>query len=127
MAVNINTDINTVRVTGTAANIVKIIGGGTRNLVTVSQPITKVVKVATAGPKGPPGPIGASFPTTTRKNANNSTNSNINYCGVAPGTNTSESLAVWTIQKIVVSSNGEITTTTATDVAWIDRESAIYI
>lgn len=63
----------------------------------------------------------------TRKNANNSTNSNINYCGVALGTSVSESLTVWTITRITTASNGSITTAIATGVAWTNRESATYI
>jgi hypothetical protein len=45
---------------------------------------------------------------STRRNANNSSNNNINYCGVALGT-------------------GVITVATATNVAWTNRESATYI
>ena len=64
---------------------------------------------------------------STRKNANNSTNNNINYCGVALGTGVSESSAVWTITRLTISYSGAITIATATNVAWTNRESATYI
>lgn len=57
MAVNITTDTNTVKVTSTTANNVKIVDNGNNTSVTVSQPVTKVIKVATAGPQGPAGTI----------------------------------------------------------------------
>jgi hypothetical protein len=61
----------------------------------------------------------------TRRNAIDSTNSNTNYCGVAPN-GSLESASVWAITKIVVANDGNVTTTSATDVAWTDRETAIY-
>ena len=61
-----------------------------------------------------------------RRNANNSTNNNINYCGTA-ATGSSESSAVWSIDRLTISSSGSVTTATATNVAWTNRESAIYI
>lgn len=61
-----------------------------------------------------------------RRNANNSTNSNINYCGTAPS-GSLESATVWTIIRLTISSSGGVTTATATNVAWTNRESAIYI
>jgi len=64
--------------------------------------------------------------TSTRRNANNSSNNNINYCGVAAGTGVSESSAVWTITRLTISYSGSITTGLATNVAWINRESATY-
>ena len=64
---------------------------------------------------------------STRRNANNSTNNNINYCGVALGTGVSESSAVWTITRLTIAASGSITIATATNVAWTNRESAIYI
>ena len=63
---------------------------------------------------------------STRRNANNSSNNNINYCGVALGTGVSESSAVWTITRLTIAASGSITTATATNVAWTNRESAIY-
>ena len=63
---------------------------------------------------------------STRKNANNSSNNNINYCGVALGTGVSESATVWTITRLTIAASGSITTATATNVAWTNRESAIY-
>jgi hypothetical protein len=63
---------------------------------------------------------------STRRNANNSTNNNINYCGVALGTDVSESSAVWTITRLTIAESGTITTATATNVAWTNRESIIY-
>ena len=63
---------------------------------------------------------------TTRKNANNSTNSNINYCGVAVGLGVSESSAVWTITRLTIAVDGTVTVGTATNVAWTNRESVIY-
>ena len=65
-------------------------------------------------------------PATTRKNANDSSNNNINYCGVALGTGVSESSSVWTITRLTIGASGSITTATATNVAWTDRETAIY-
>jgi hypothetical protein len=63
---------------------------------------------------------------STRRNANNSSNNNINYCGVALGTGVSESSAVWTITRLTIAASGSITTATATNVAWTNRESVIY-
>jgi hypothetical protein len=63
---------------------------------------------------------------TTKRNANNSTNNNINYCGIALGTGVSESSAVWTITRLTITANGSVTTATATNVAWTNRESVIY-
>ncbi len=64
---------------------------------------------------------------STRRNANNSTNNNINYCGVALGTGVSESATVWTITRLTITASGSVTTAIATGVAWTNRESAIYI
>jgi hypothetical protein len=64
---------------------------------------------------------------STRRNANNSTNNNINYCGVALGTGVSESSPVWTITRLTITASGSVTTAIATPVAWTNRESAIYI
>jgi len=61
----------------------------------------------------------------TKKNANNSTDSSINYCGVAVGSGISESSSVWTI-KITIAIDGTVTTGTANAVAWTNRESIIY-
>jgi len=63
---------------------------------------------------------------STRRNANNSSNNNINYCGVALGTGVSESSAVWTITRLTIAASGSVTTATATNVAWTNRESATY-
>ena len=63
---------------------------------------------------------------STRKNANNSSNNNINYCGVALGTGVSESSTVWTIKRLTIAASGSITTATATNVAWTNRQSATY-
>jgi hypothetical protein len=63
---------------------------------------------------------------STRRNANNSSNNNINYCGVALGTGVSESATVWTITRLTITASGSITITTATNVAWTNRESVIY-
>jgi len=62
MAVNITTDTNTVKVTSTTTNNVKIVDNGNNTSVSVSQPTTRVIKVATVGPQGPAGPAG--FPYT---------------------------------------------------------------
>ena len=62
----------------------------------------------------------------TRKNANNSLNDNINYCGSAIGTAVSESLAVWTIYRLTIAADGSVTIGTAINVAWTNRESVIY-
>ena len=61
----------------------------------------------------------------TRRNATDSVDSNINYCGVAPA-DSLEIEDVWTIYKIVVANDGGVATTSATDVAWTDREIIIY-
>ena len=63
---------------------------------------------------------------STRRNANNTSNNNINYCGVALGTGVSESSAVWTITRLTIAASGSITTATATNVAWTNRQLAIY-
>ena len=63
---------------------------------------------------------------STRRNANNSANSSINYCGVALGTGVSESATVWTITRLTITASGSITVATATNVAWTDRETATY-
>jgi hypothetical protein len=60
-----------------------------------------------------------------RRNANNSSNNNINYNGYAV-TGSAESSAVWTITRLTISSSGSVTTATATNVAWTNRESVIY-
>jgi len=61
-----------------------------------------------------------------RRNANNSSNNNINYNGYAPN-GSAESSAVWTITRLTISASGAITVGTATNVAWTNRESVIYI
>jgi hypothetical protein len=63
---------------------------------------------------------------SSRRNANNSTNNNINYCGYAP-LGSAESATVWTITRITIAASGSITTGLATGVAWTNRESVIYI
>lgn len=60
-----------------------------------------------------------------RRNANNSTNNNINYCGTADKGSTDAS-AVWTIERLTIGSSGSVTIGTATNVAWTNRESVIY-
>jgi hypothetical protein len=60
-----------------------------------------------------------------RRNANNSSNNNINYNGYAV-TGSSESATVWTITRLTISASGAITIATATNVAWTNRESATY-
>jgi len=60
-----------------------------------------------------------------RRNANNSSNNNINYNGYAV-TGSAESSAVWTITRLTIAASGSITTAIATNVAWTNRESAIY-
>ena len=61
-----------------------------------------------------------------RRNANNSSNNNINYNGYAV-TGSAESSAVWTITRLTITASGSITVATATNVAWTNRESATYI
>ena len=61
-----------------------------------------------------------------RRNANNSSNNNINYNGYAPN-GSAEASAVWTITRLTISGSGAITVGTATNVAWTNRESVIYI
>jgi hypothetical protein len=60
-----------------------------------------------------------------RRNANNSSNNNINYNGYAV-TGSAESSAVWTITRLTIAASGAITVGTATNVAWTDRETTIY-
>jgi hypothetical protein len=61
-----------------------------------------------------------------RRNANNTSNNSINYCGTAAN-GSSESSAVWTITRLTIAASGSITVATATNVAWTNRESATYI
>ena len=61
-----------------------------------------------------------------RRNANNTSNNSINYCGTAPN-GSAESSTVWTIKRLTISASGSITIATATNVAWTNRESATYI
>lgn len=61
-----------------------------------------------------------------RRNANNTSNNNINYCGTAPN-GSAESSTVWTITRLTIAASGSITTATATNVAWTNRQSATYI
>lgn len=61
-----------------------------------------------------------------RRNANKSTDNNVNYCGMA-NKGSSEASAVWTIKRLTIGTSGSITISTATNVAWTNRESAIYI
>jgi nitrogen fixation protein len=61
-----------------------------------------------------------------RRNANNSTDNTINYCGTAPN-GSAENSTVWTIKRLTIAASGSITTATATNVAWTNRESATYI
>jgi hypothetical protein len=60
-----------------------------------------------------------------RRNANNTSNNNINYCGTAPA-GSAESATVWNIVRLTISSSGNVTTATATNVAWTNRQSVIY-
>jgi hypothetical protein len=60
-----------------------------------------------------------------RRNANNSSNNNINYCGTAAN-GSSESSTVWTIKRLTIAASGSITIATATNVAWTNRQSATY-
>lgn len=61
-----------------------------------------------------------------RRNANNSTNNNINYCGTADK-GSADASAVWTIKRLTIGTSGSITIATATNVAWTNRETATYI
>ena len=61
-----------------------------------------------------------------RRNANNSSNNSINYCGTAAN-GSAEATAVWTITRLTIAASGSITIATATNVAWTNRESATYI
>jgi hypothetical protein len=63
---------------------------------------------------------------SVRRNANNSANNNINYCGTAAN-GSAEASAVWTIKRLTIAASGSITIATATNVAWTNRESATYI
>lgn len=61
-----------------------------------------------------------------RRNANDTSNNSINYCGTAPN-GSAESSAVWTIKRLTIAASGSITIATATNVAWTNRQSVIYI
>ena len=61
----------------------------------------------------------------TRRNATDSVDTDINYCGVAPA-DALETDEVWIITKILVAEDGSVVTTFAYDVAWTDRETVIY-
>jgi hypothetical protein len=60
-----------------------------------------------------------------RRNANNSSNNSINYCGIAPA-DSLESDSVWTITRLTVTLAGAVTTANAINVKWTDRETTIY-
>jgi hypothetical protein len=60
-----------------------------------------------------------------RRNANNSTNNNINYCGIAPA-DSLENASAWTITRLTITAAGVVTVASATNVAWANRESIIY-
>jgi len=60
-----------------------------------------------------------------RRNANNSTNNSLNYCGIAPA-DSLESASVWTITRLTITLAGAVTTASAINVKWTDRETTIY-
>jgi hypothetical protein len=61
--------------------------------------------------------------TTTRRY--DGSDANTQYAGYAPsGVNESDN--AWTITRIVINSDGSVTTTSATNVAWSNRLSVIY-
>ena len=60
-----------------------------------------------------------------RRNANNTSNNNINYCGIAVN-GSAENTAVWTIKKLTITAAGAVTITTALNVAWTNRETSTY-
>jgi hypothetical protein len=47
------------------------------------------------------------------------------YCGSAPK-DALEPQTVWTVTRIEVEASGQVTTTTATEIAWVDRLTATY-
>ena len=61
MAVNISTDTNTVKVV-TTTNTVKVVDSGNATSVSVSQPVTQVIRVSTIGQTGIQGPSGSQGP-----------------------------------------------------------------
>jgi hypothetical protein len=61
-----------------------------------------------------------------RRNANNSTNNSINYCGIAPA-DSLENASVWKITRLTITLAGAVTTANAINVKWTDRETATYI
>jgi hypothetical protein len=73
-----------------------------------------------------PGNVSITTSATTRQNANDSLNNNINYCGVALGTGANISSNIWTIKKLTISAAGVPTVGTATNVAWVNRQSVPY-
>jgi hypothetical protein len=85
--------------------------------------IKTVAGVSLIGPGNVP--ITTSF--TTRQNANNTTNPNINYCGVALGQNIPITNTAWTIRRLTISAAGvPVVATTTVPVRWVDRETATY-
>jgi hypothetical protein len=60
-----------------------------------------------------------------RRNANNTSNNSINYCGIAPA-DSLESASVWTITRLTITLAGAVTTASAINVKWTDRETTIY-
>ena len=52
MAVNVNTETNTVTVLTTTTNNVTVVDSANDTAVTVTQPITKIIKVSAVGPQG---------------------------------------------------------------------------
>ena len=62
----------------------------------------------------------------TRRNANNSTNDTINYCGIALGTNVLDSAAAWTITKITIAVDGSVTTQISPlNSIWNNRQTTV--
>ena len=88
------------------------------------QNIKTVAGVSLIGP----GNVSITTSFTTRQNANNSSNPNINYCGVALGQNIPTTNTAWTIKKLTISAAGvPVVTTTTVPVKWVDREAGTTI
>jgi hypothetical protein len=103
------------------ANTVNISSALDGTAVNVSQDTTAIVNILT-GPLGPKGDTGDEGPRRERKHDYVDPYS---YCGVAlEGSLTSAN--VWTITRITISSDGTVTTATATNVAWDNRYTVPY-
>lgn len=80
----------------------------------------QTILISTPGPRGPQGPVGA--PREKRSDYSGS----FSYCGYALS-GSSEASTDWTITRITVFGDGNVTTGVATNVNWTGRYTHIYI